>query len=209
MNWRKPVGLGLGALLLAAMGLQIFVGVNEAKTRKLELPQLLPRRIAEWESVDLPMAETEALVLNVEKTLQFDSFVYRDYKNGNKHFTLYVAFWSPGKIPAKAVASHTPDGCWVRAGWDCTAIDLDWQWLEPLVNMPPAQYREFRKDNIKLHVIFWHLLGGEPFGYGAKYQPPFYAPLLDLYRFGLNLKQEQVDGIRFFEPLGELVGAMS
>ena len=41
------------------------------------------------------------------------------------------------------------------------------------------------------NVYFWHLVGGQPFGYEQKEIPNIFASLIDIKKYGLNLRQEQ------------------
>ena len=51
------------------------------------------------------------------RILQFDEMVYRSYRQGGVEVQIYAAYWKPGSAPYGQAGVHTPDTCWVNAGW--------------------------------------------------------------------------------------------
>lgn len=70
-----------------------------------------------WDVREIALAETEGRTKAVSRILDFDSYVFREYSNGVISFDVYIVHWRAGKIPVAMVAGHTPDVCWVNAGW--------------------------------------------------------------------------------------------
>jgi hypothetical protein len=100
----------------------------------------------------------------------------------------------------RAVAGHTPDVCWVGNGWQMEAHGQIDQWAGKQAEIPTAETRIFQTENTKETVIFWHLVGREVISYGLAAPPPWYAVFLDLWRNGLNQRQEQFF-VRLSSPL--------
>ena len=48
--------------------------------------------------------ETEAQVKAVEKVLNYDDALLRIYRKGDQEFSVYIAYWRAGKMPARAAA---------------------------------------------------------------------------------------------------------
>jgi hypothetical protein len=62
------------------------------------------------------------------------------------------------------VGGHTPDRCWMLSGWTCEASSFSWKSRLGDQELVPAQYRLFRDAAGRVqHVIYWHLVGGDPF----------------------------------------------
>ena len=57
--------------------------------------------------------------------------------------------------------------------------------------MKNAEFGIYKKDRSIENVYFWHLVGGEPFGYAQKEIPNIFGALIDIQKYGLNLRQEQ------------------
>ena len=64
----------------------------------------------------LPLGESELLVQKTEDILQMDSFLHRRYTAGGQEFTVFIAYWAPGKATQRLAAQHNPDRCWVGSG---------------------------------------------------------------------------------------------
>ncbi|MEN9637475.1 MAG: hypothetical protein RL077_5879 [Verrucomicrobiota bacterium] len=166
------------AILVAALGLQFVrlphleAGDTQTATKQVNLAGRLPKAIAGWESTDEPLGPTEFLRTAVEKTLNYDDMVNRVYRQGERSVGLYVAYWSPGRMPVQKVASHTPDRCWSENGWTCEAMRIDDQLKAGDRRLLPARWRLFRPPvagGPKQYVIYWHLVGGELYDYGDRF----------------------------------------
>ena len=162
-------------ILVAALGLQfvrlrnVEVGDTQSTVRRMNLATTLPKVITGWESADEPLGPTEFLQTAVEKNLNYDDMVNRVYRSGGRSFGLYVAYWSPGRMPVQKVASHTPDRCWSESGWTCEAMRIDHHLKAGHQHLLPARWRLFRppvEGGAKQYVLYWHLVGGELYDYG-------------------------------------------
>jgi hypothetical protein len=70
-----------------------------------------------WTVEYKPIADTPEMKKAVAELLNYDDAVYAVYSNGTRHLSVYIAYWTPGKMAQRLVAGHTPDVCWVGAGW--------------------------------------------------------------------------------------------
>ena len=59
------------------------------------------------------------------------------------------------------------------------------------IKLKNAEFGIYKKDRTVENVYFWHLVGGEPFGYAQKEIPNIFGALIDIQKYGLNLRQEQ------------------
>jgi hypothetical protein len=182
----------LAVLLAAATGLQILPSrESNAVKRGAPLAEYFPREMAGWHSEDRPLAETEEQVKAVERILQYDEAILRIYRKGDQEFSVYVAYWRPGKMPAREIAFHVPDQCWVSVGWKERAADYHYQrefegrWLAP------AQYREFDGLNGCQYLLYWHILNGRAILYSSDGTHSQLTTLNALLRHGLRHKGEQ------------------
>ena len=164
-----------GALLVGAGILQIFQvrNVKDGDTlsgvRPLGLDTLITKTPAGWMSVDEPLGATEFMRSSVEKTLNYDDYINRVYQKSKQRFSLYVAYWSPGRMPVQKVASHTPDRCWTENGWTCLQLRSNERLTGSGVPLMPAQWRLFAPpgaNTVPEYVVYWHLVGGELYDYG-------------------------------------------
>ena len=160
---------GLALLLATAVGLQILPNRELAVVKRgTPLADYLPREMAGWHSEDRPVGETEAQVKAAEKVLNYDDAVLRIYRKGNQEFSVYIAYWRAGKMPAREISFHVPDVCWVLAGWRQCAADYHFQrefegrWLAP------AQYREYDEPNSRQYVLYWHVLNGRTINFSSE-----------------------------------------
>ena len=176
------------------MGVQsysLFIAYPESSKEGL-LVDLIPRDLAGWEVQDIPLSETEAALSQAQKTLNMDDFVYRTYKRDKFQFSVYAAYWEPGKMPIRLVNAHNPDRCWSKVGWKCTKQESGFENSLDEMSFKPAQWRAFEKDDFKQYVLFWHIVGGKVHSYKQfSDRPPLTVALLDLWHHGMNQKREQ------------------
>ena len=193
---------GLIVLLCAGILPQTLQRAAEPVLKpKLPLADYLPVSMAGWHGIDQPLAETEALAGSVKTILNYDDTVYRVYRKGDAQFSVYVSYWSPGKMPAREVAFHIPDKCWTAAGMKRTAADYGYQRMFDGKLLAPAQYREFEATNLHQKVIYWHIYDGKTIIYNPDGSPSNFSLLTDLLRRGLNQRAEQFF-IRISSPGG-------
>lgn len=177
MNRSITISIVAGALVLAvAAALQryklrdIKEGDRHSAARPVMLAERLPRALPGWTGRDAPLGSTEIVRSATEKILNFDDFANRIFRRSGGEFGVYVAYWSPGRMPVQKVASHTPDRCWSENGWTCEALRAGEQvpWREGVLK--PAYWRIFTppaNHGARQYVLYWHLVGGELYDYGT------------------------------------------
>ena len=189
------VGLIFAAGVLLA-GVAVVVGQREAPAGvSIEVfNELLPRahELPGWSASQRPVAATEEMKQAVAELLNYDAGCFVTYTNGDLEISIYVAYWKPGKMSPRLVATHTPDVCWVGNGWVCQSAGI--------ADLEVANGQRLRvKTRVfaapvgsPQHVMFCHLVGGLPRDYGKFGVPPWYAFLSELRWGGLNLREEQL-----------------
>jgi hypothetical protein len=156
------------------------------------LREVVPAELPGWTVRDGRVAETEEMKRAVGELLNFDDVVLRTYRQGGREFEIYAAYWRPGKMAPRLVAGHTPDVCWVAAGW----MVRERVSQGPRAGAPglatPAQFRVFAgQSGAVREVWFWHRSGDESVDYAAAGAPPWWAIFSDLARHGLDQRRSQ------------------
>jgi hypothetical protein len=193
---RKSLLLLLVTILFAGYVINI-VSQGSSKPRDDAVPNLstmLPGRLPGWSVKDRPVGETEEVRQKMGEILDYDAAINREYSKGLITIEVYVSYWSPGKAHFRAVYGHTPDVCWVQAGWKPTVQDPSYHFIlntEPVLTLKTGQYREFTIGKELFRVMFWQLLDGEPFTYGNFSYPPATAIFTDILTRGFDQKPEQ------------------
>ena len=171
---RKLLTLGIGAaVLIGALSIQFLRTSQKAATPVAphdRLATIFPTTIGGVVTArDLELGETETARTEVEKTLRYDDLLFREYRLRRGTVTVYIAYWGPGRMPTQLVASHTPDRCWVSAGWTCEEMKHEIALAAAQGAKVPGEWRRFSAPNgTRLQVQFWHLVGGEPYDYGDR-----------------------------------------
>ncbi len=183
---------GFAVLLLSAIGLVVYGGRQIAPPRFAGgLEALLPAASAGWVSVPRDIAETEEMRQAVGEILNYTEGVLRDYVRDGRRISVYIAYWSPGRMNYREVASHTPDVCWPAAGWHKTAAATLSPFTLGEAMIPGGEGRVFRNAAGTEHVWFWHVVGERVHSYGTGYKPAWHAMFTDIFRWGLNQREEQ------------------
>jgi len=201
-RWMRVL-LGLTAVtVVGLLGLNVYMALKPAPKPVIDQPlqNLLPPAPMGWNAEDQPLANTPEEQEQVEGVLHFDEAVYRIYDNGRAQIGVYIAHWLPGKFSPAKVGSHSPDTCWVHNGWDMLerkqSVTRDFAGG----TLKPMETGVFEKSHEKVHVIFWHLVGGVPMSYDLvgwqnglagriERLPALFA---DFSRFGLDQRKEQL-----------------
>lgn len=194
--------MALGLTLIMSTGLVFaFLVPDVEPTIDRSLDELLPERIPGWQSTNVPLSQTPEGEERVLDILDLDDVFCRQYTKGDTEIMVYVAYWYPGSEPYSSVAIHNPDSCWVIAGWD--VLDRESNRSLELAGYPLKEHEwgAYRKDGNVVHVIFWHLLGGEPNKYIKhmlwtssgldSFKRQFYF-IFNMYQMGFNLGQDQL-----------------
>jgi hypothetical protein len=190
----KQFILILGTILLASVfGLKLYFHFVPTPIATLEAPisEIIPKDIDGWTYNDYDLSDSPESSERISSFLNLDDSLFRVFQNGSTKVAIYVAYWTPGKVSYRWAGAHTPDTCWVVNGWK----RLDRKYCIPFnpLNIPlkDAEFGIYEKDNDVQNVYFWHLVGGQPFGYEQKEIPNIFASLIDIKKYGLNLRQEQ------------------
>lgn len=164
---------GLMLLLAGAFLFQFTDALREVPQppSRERLTVQLPIMAGTWVGRDEPLGATETLNAAVLKVLNLDDFVYRRFHRGSQSFTIYAAYWAPGKMPTRLVASHTPDRCWTENGMRC--VDMAFRVPLAVRSRPllPAECRSFDTSTggAPTHVAYWHTVEGAIYDYGARF----------------------------------------
>lgn len=114
------------------------------------------------------VAESIEMERVTKELLEFDDCEYVDYERGDTRISVYAAYWKPGKIDSRWVASHTPDVCWAAQGWTCRfracralphRFDCD--------KTVSLEYRLFELGTQSEYVVFCHFAGGRAITYNG------------------------------------------
>mgnify|MGYP002622645320 CR=1 FL=1 len=173
-----------------ALAYQIFLWEPEQR-KTVALTEAIPAEMPGWKVQDVPLADSEEMEARVEGILNFSEALFRTYTKPGTELAVYVAYWEPRKMPVRLVQAHTPDICWVRAGWEVE----DSRYSVPLsamgVPLKPAEYRVMTKDPALQYVYYWHVVGDEIYINRSIGVWDRWDPIKSLFRFGLNQQQEQ------------------
>ena len=152
------------------------------------LPPVEAMELAGWTVTSRPVGETPELKQAVAEVLNFSDAHYIVYQKNAVRISLYLAYWSPGRMPHRLVAGHTPDVCWTSSGWAAQSVGTTTVWCSSI----PFEQRVFASPLKELeHVVWCHLVSGRPFSYGTGREPPWYASIADLWRLGIRQREEQ------------------
>jgi hypothetical protein len=198
MTWMKRWGIPVAAVLVVVAGiiLQVVAKMQPVPESSLKAPlkELIPLDLAGWTVKDMDLGPTESVTQRSHDLLNLDDFVHRSYKRGDKSFTVYIAYWKPGKMPVRLVNQHTPDRCWSEAGWTCT--DRKWNIVKTVdgVALQPGQWGIYELGDYTNHTYFWHVVGGKVHWYGGERinkKSSISSIWEDFTKYGLNVHREQ------------------
>lgn len=157
-----------------------------------ELAKVLPPAPEGWTIVVKEIANTPEMKEAVGELLSYDDGVFVDYTNGTNRLSVYIAYWTPGKMSQRLVAGHTPDVCWVGNGWKKESSEtVSGLTVNDGRLLPPAEGRLFTIEGRPEYVWFWHVVGPDVKSYAAGFTPPWYVSFIDLWEKGLLQRQEQ------------------
>ncbi|MEX0321434.1 MAG: exosortase-associated EpsI family protein [Puniceicoccaceae bacterium] len=193
-RWGFPVLVIVVLLSVAGIQFASYLTPVPESTLSEKLEDLIPESLVGWEVEDLDLGSTESVRERSHSLLKLDDFVHRSYRRGDRSFTVYVAYWEPGKMPVRLVNQHTPDRCWTEVGFTCT--DREWN-VERSVNgreLQPGQWGIYELNDYKHYTYFWHIVGGEVHWYGGNRintRSSLSTVWEDFRKFGLNVHREQ------------------
>ena len=190
---KKLLFIFAAAALLGGLSLRVYFALVPPPEPTLDdlLSDIVPEELNGWKIIDQDMAESPESSERISDFLNFDDALFRVFKKGDTFVGLYIAYWLPGKASYRWAGAHTPDTCWVQNGW----TRLDRKYCIPFQNeetpFQPAEFGIYEKDGSTQNVYFWHLVGGEAFGYEQEGGHNIFAALHDIKKYGLNLRNEQ------------------
>lgn len=190
----KTLTLSLGFFVFfSILGLKLyFLFVPPpAVTLASPLAEIIPQEIEGWTSENFDLATSAESSDRIASFLNLDDSLYRIFQKGSTRVGVYVAYWTPGKVSYRWAGAHTPDTCWVVNGWTCTERKYAIPFSVKDQQFKKAEFGIYEKDNTVENVYFWHLVGGQPFSYAQKEVPNIFGSLIDIRKYGLNLRQEQ------------------
>lgn len=171
-RWCRWFILLPAAVLLTAVAVQAVDLFREVPAAKpLHVAGTVPSSLAGWTERELPLGPNEFVSKEAEKILNCDEVVNREFRRGDQVFTVYVAYWRPGKMPVRMVACHTPDRCWTENGWRCLEMRFKQSLAIENLQLKPAEWRKFEPPagGEATYVLFWHLVDGELYNYGERF----------------------------------------
>lgn len=166
--------VAVASILLAAVAAQarLFTARRGAHIPIPNLAIAVPSSLSGWSVRDLPLGTNEMAVRKTHALLNFDSFVFREFRHGGTTFEVYSAYWAPGRMPIQEVAIHSPDVCWKGNGWTCRAAQHSCSLRAGVTTLTGGEWRLFSgpQEDLK-YVQFWHFLDGISFGaYPTRYR---------------------------------------
>lgn len=180
-------------ILFTALGLRgyfTFVPPPEPTLHE-QLANIVPAELPGWKIRDMDMADSPESSARITDFLNFDDALFRVFEKGDTFVGLYIAYWTPGKASYRWAGAHTPDTCWVQNGWTRTDREHSIPFRAESTAFEPAEFGVYEKAGNAQKVYFWHLVGGEAFGYEQQGGHNIFAALIDIKQHGLNLRQEQ------------------
>lgn len=188
---RRSVFVFLPLALLAGAIALLCYGATHLPAPKFDgdVRKLLPPAPSGWKLTEKPIAESPEMKEAVGELLNFDDGVLVDYIGpSNERLSVYIAYWTPGRMSHRLIATHTPDVCWVGGGWRKTT---EQDTSSALPHLPTGEARTFEIAGTTEYVWYWHLVGEESKRYGTGFAPPWYAAITDMFEKGLNQREEQ------------------
>lgn len=197
-RWMKTWGLPVAgvAVLTGAIAVAAVAELQPVPESTLTTPleETIPSQLPGWEVEDLDLGPTESVTQRSYDLLRLDDFVHRNYSRAGSSFSVYVAYWKPGKMPVRLVNQHTPDRCWTEVGWTCT--DREWNVRRYAGDIPlqPGQWGIYEIGDYTNYTYFWHIVGGEAHWYGGERintRSSLTSIWEDFRKYGLNVHREQ------------------
>lgn len=190
---KKSLLIIAAVILLSGLSLRAYFALVPPPDATLEEPlaAVFPDNLRGWSIRDLDMAESPESSARISDFLNFDDALFRVFERDDTFIGLYIAYWTPGKASYRWAGAHTPDTCWVLNGWTCDDREYSIPFSHEGTRFQPAEFGVYSKDGSAQNVYFWHLVGGEAFGYEQQGTPNIFAALIDIQKYGLNLREEQ------------------
>jgi len=193
-HWVFPVATII--VLVVGICLQVLAGMKPVPEGSLDIPlsEAIPYEAAGWSIKSLDLGATESVIERSHNLLKLDDFVHREYRRNGTVFSVYVAYWKPGKMPVRLVNQHTPDRCWTEVGYTCTDRKWNIEFSVDGKQLQPGQWGIYELGEYRQHTYFWHIVGGEVHWYGGERintRSSISSIWEDFRKFGLNVHREQ------------------
>ncbi len=167
-----------------------------------KLGEVVPATLDGWEVRDVPLAQTEGMMEQVNKILMFDDAVQRVYRKPGLEVIVYAAYWKPGKVTISDAGTHNPDSCWVLNGWKRSERQHGVATESGGRALLPCEAGAYAPRNPTSFVEFWQLVNGEvnddedqKTGWRTGFEGRFERlplALRDMRKYGINMKREQL-----------------
>jgi hypothetical protein len=198
IQWFKRWGIPFFAaiVLLGAVTIQLAANLKPVPEGSLEEPlkNAIPDQLSGWQVQELDLGPTESVTQRSYDLLNLDDFVHRQYSRPGQSFSVYVAYWKPGKMPVRLVNQHSPDRCWTEVGYTCTDRKWNVQRSVEGEDLQPGQWGVYELGDSKNYTYFWHIVGGVSHWYGGERintRSSLTSIWEDFRKFGLNVHREQ------------------
>lgn len=191
---RLATGVAAAALLVA-LALSAWPSAPPPPVFATRLELLLPAaaELDGWVASRQAVAQSEEMKRAVAELLNFDDAVFAIYARQDVRVAIYAAYWTPGKMPQRLVATHTPDVCWVEGGWRCRErSEAPVSSRRPAGAPVPFEHRVFEQNGRTEHVVFCHFVGDRVQRSDAPGGPPWYAVMRDVFTRGGRQREEQM-----------------
>ena len=178
MNALKIFSVFSAAFSIAVLAALVFGAeptTVDDSAQKGVLGKDIPARIGALTSVEKPLGNTEEVMRASEKILMVSDYLNREYTlaDGRK-FSLYISYWVKNKMRITDAASHTPDRCWVKNGWEnvAEAAKINASLEAGGRRLMPAYERVYRIGNNisveKRNVLYWFVVNGSHYDFGKE-----------------------------------------
>lgn len=202
---RKIILALLALITIAIIGIIIYAKLFSHTEQRFTgtLQEIVPAKLAGWDVVDVPLADSPGMLNFVKKNLEFDQYVSRRFTKGALSVAIYIAYWEPNKRSPIDAGGHNPDACWVNFGW--TRLAREYSVAGTKIRgreLQPYEFGIYQKDSAIVPTIFWHLVNGKSHAYSQNHQgwqsgiagvvERIPNRIEDLKRLGLNQRREQM-----------------
>jgi len=196
------IALSLIVILIAFIATIINYNTSlPAPIINASLDEILTQNISPWtvKSLDLALSQEEAI--SIERRLNSDDVLFREYSYQDIVILVYVGYWRSGSSPVYRVALHTPDTCWIHNGWTRQSRKYAQKLKSGNRSLLVAEQGEYTIENNYQDVIFWHIVGNTPFHYQQtdssltlydKFVRNIVLPIETAYKFNLKKPADQL-----------------
>jgi len=203
-GWKYWWISGFSGLILTVATIALLVESSGVRKQYLVKPLLAvapsDKELPDWRITAIPIAESPEIKAAVAELLNYDDAIQFNYEKAGVSVMIYAAYWRPEKMSYRAIQSHTPDQCWIGAGWELKErMPASVSYGEGSKSLPVAG-RIFQLKGVEMKVLFCHLLGGRVVQQDENQRPRWYVAFADLFEGGMRAREEQL----FFRVSGNV-----